>query len=78
MLSENHGRNDVFHPVRGSDAMQEQLSFLLENQFDHTHVKPWKQIPPPDELFIQDWAEYIKGVSEQGFYGFSAAKISAA
>lgn len=46
--------------------MQEQLSFLLENHFDHTHTMGWNQIPPPDELFISDWQGYIKDFSRQG------------
>jgi len=47
--------------------LQEQLLFLLENHFDHTYVKPWKEIPLPDELFVRDWEEYIKDISQQGF-----------
>ncbi len=47
--------------------MQGQLAFLLENQFDHTRVSAWGEIPITDELFIRDWAEYIKNIPQQGF-----------
>jgi len=47
--------------------LQERLSFLLENFFDHTRVKRWKEIPLQDDLFVQDWEEYIKDISQQGF-----------
>ncbi|WP_347489122.1 hypothetical protein ABDB91_18160 [Desulfoscipio sp. XC116] len=47
--------------------MQEQLSFLLENYFDHTHFKPRQGIPLPDELFVRDWEEYIKDIPQHGF-----------
>jgi hypothetical protein len=47
--------------------LQEQLLFLLENNFDHTHVKSWKEIPLPDEFLARDWEEYIKDIPQQGF-----------
>ncbi|MCG9966572.1 hypothetical protein L9W92_00680 [Pelotomaculum terephthalicicum JT] len=46
--------------------MPEQLSFLKENHFNHTHVKPWREIPLTDELFVADWEEYIKDIPRLG------------
>lgn len=40
--------------------MHEQLSFLLENHFEHTHAKPWREIPLTDEPFVGAWEEYIR------------------
>ncbi len=47
--------------------MQEQLSFLTENYFDHTRVKSWQEIPLPDEPFFRDWEKYIDDISRRGF-----------
>ncbi|MDD4238892.1 MAG: hypothetical protein PHT62_10135 [Desulfotomaculaceae bacterium] len=44
-------------------SLQEQLSFFLENNFDHTHVKPWREIPLADEPFVGAWEEYIRDIN---------------
>lgn len=43
-------------------SVHEQLSFLLENHFDHTHAKLWREIPLTDEPFVEAWEEYISDI----------------
>ena len=45
--------------------MHEQLSFLLENNFDHSRVQPWEELPLQDELFVRDWEGYISDITQQ-------------
>lgn len=46
--------------------LQKQLAFLQENQFDHSKVLPWDQIPPEDAPFVQVWQEYIGEIPQLG------------
>lgn len=48
--------------------MQEQLSFLLENYFDHTRRDHCQdKTSMPDENFVWDWQGYINDITQQGF-----------
>ena len=55
--------------------MQEQLSFLRENQFDHTHVIPWQELPLTDEPFVRDWEEYIQDITRMGLPALLPQKL---
>ncbi len=46
--------------------VHEQLSFLYDNNFNHTGVLAWNEIPAEDELFVETWEEYIRDITSQG------------
>lgn len=55
--------------------MQEQLPFLRENQFDHTNIIPWRELPLPDEPFVRDWEEYINDTTRSGLLALLSPKL---
>ncbi len=46
--------------------LNEQLTFLYDNNFTHGNVRPWNEIPPADEPFTEAWEEYIRDIPEKG------------
>ena len=48
--------------------MYEELSFLKENYFNHSHIPTWDEMPVQDELFVEVWKEYIEDIPQKGLF----------
>lgn len=48
--------------------VESELAFLEENFFSHAGVLPWEKMPPPDEVFIEAWEEYLGEAGEKGVF----------
>ena len=46
--------------------LNEQLTFLYDNNFTHGNAPSWNEIPPEDQPFVEAWEEYIRDIPEKG------------